>query len=354
MGVRRFLRSLLGTVFVLAGLGLVLGKLWLDAGGPYIEALPLYPYCAEAEAALAAGRHLDAIELAEAGGCEAVLAQANAAWNSVGAVFSRCVGGVWTGRADDGVGLGCAVASDLVVFGDVRDLTRQGIAWFRGEDTDEVIVALSAAGIALTLTPQLGAGTSLLKAARRAGTLADGLARTVVRLARERAWRPLAGFLTDAGRISLKVGPAKATRALQYIDDPADLSAVARFVEAAPNPLLGLRWGGKTVARLGDEALYVEALRHGPPGLRLALQRGGRALLARQPLIIAAAKTVYKSPEAVAAATAAIVAFVVRWMRWPLTLGVALVLLLLGFSSILLGRRRPRPRWDGRAAALRR
>ncbi|HEX7000652.1 MAG TPA: hypothetical protein VF164_03055 [Trueperaceae bacterium] len=349
----RLLRTVLGTVLVLAALGLALGKLWLDAGGPYIESLPLYPYCAEAEAALADGRHLDAIELAEAGGCERVLAAANAEWNSIGAVFSRCVGGVWTGRAEDGVGLGCAVASDLVVFGDVRDLTRQGIAWFRGEDTDEVLVALSTAGIALTLTPQLGAGTSLLKAARRAGTLADGLARAIVRLVRERAWRPLAGFLTDAGRISVKVGPAKATRALQYIDDPADLSTVARFVEDAPNPLLGLKWGGKSAARLGDDALYVEALRRGPDGVQLAIERGGRALLARQPLIITAAKTVYRSPEAVAAAIAAIVAFVVRWMDWPVTLAVAAVLLLFGLLN-LKRRRRPRGRWARPAASLRR
>lgn len=350
----RFVRRVLGTLLVLAALGLLLGKLWLDNGGPYLESLPLYPYCERAQQALVEDHHLDAIELAEAGGCDQVLSDANSEWNSVGAVFSRCVNGVWTGRADDGVGLGCAVASDLVVFGDVRDLTRQGVAWFRGEDTDEVLVALSAAGIALTLTPQVGAGTSLLKAARRAGTLSETLSRSLVRLVRERAWRPLAGFLTDAGRISLKVGPAKATRALQYVDDGEDLATVARFVDSAPNPLLGLRWGGKAAARLGDEALYVEALRHGPEGMQLAVQRGGRALLARQPLVVTAAKTVYKSPEAVAAAIAAIVAFIVRWMDWPVTLGVAGALLLLGLLNLLAGRRRQRRRWAGTPTTVRR
>ena len=339
---------------ILAALGLVLGKGWLDSGGPYIEALPLYPYCERAQQALVDERHLDAIELAEAGGCDEVLSVANAEWNSVGAVFSRCVSGVWTGRADDGVGLGCAVASDLVVFGDVRDLTRQGVAWFRGDDTDEVLVALSAAGIALTLTPQLGAGTSLLKAARRAGTLSETLGKSVVRLARDRAWRPLAGFLTDAGRISLKVGPAKATRALQYVDDAEDLATVARFVDTAPNPLLALRWGGKAATRLGDDALLEQAMRHGPDGMQLAIRRGGRALLARQPLIVTAAKTVYKSPEAVAAAIAALVAFIVRWMNWPVTLGVAGVLVLFGLLNLLLGRGWRRRTLAGRPAAARR
>ncbi len=335
-------------VLVAAALSLVGSKVWLDAGRPYLEELPLYPYCTEAMAALDEGRHLDAIELTEAGDCQATLAEANAEWNSVGAVVSRCVDGVWTGRAEDGVGLSCAVASDLVVFGDVRDLTRQGVAWFRGDDTDEVLIALSAAGIALTFTPQVGAGAGLLKAARRAGTLTEGLARNVVKLVQDRAWRPLAGFFGDAGRISIKVGPARATRALQYVNDADELGTVARFVESAPNPLLGLKWGGKAVTRLGGDDLYVEALRRGPQGLELALARGGRAMLARQPLVVTVAKTVYKSPEAVAAAIRALVGFIVRWLTWPWVGGVAAVLLLLG--ALNLRPRTPRPRGSAHVA----
>src|SRR5690606_41661399 len=111
------------------------------------------------------------IELAEAGGCDEELAAARAEWDRLGAVFQRCVSGVWTGRAEDGVGVACAVASDLVVFGDVRDLTRQAGRWLRGEDADEVLVALSAAGIALTFAPQVGAGNDLLKADRKSTRL---------------------------------------------------------------------------------------------------------------------------------------------------------------------------------------
>src|SRR5690606_29728207 len=94
------LRRVLGAALVLAAVLLVGVKARLDRGGPYLEALPPYPYCADAEAALAAGRHLDAIELAEAGGCEDALTAARAEWNSLAALLERCVGGVWTGRAE--------------------------------------------------------------------------------------------------------------------------------------------------------------------------------------------------------------------------------------------------------------
>lgn len=345
-------RNLLGFVLVLAAAALLLGKAWLHTDGPYLEALPLYPYCSEARAALTEGRAADALELAEAGGCEEELQAARAEWNALAARFARCVDGVWTGRGDDAFGVGCAVASDLVVFGDVRDLTRQGVAWFRGEDTDEVLVALSAAGLALTFTPQIGAGTSLFKAARRAGALSERFAKSVVDLARTRAWRPLGGMLSDAGRISVKLGPGRGARALAYADDADELVGLARFVERAPHPTLALKWGGKSATRLVDDQLYAEALRRGPDGMRLALERGGRALLTRQSLVITAAKSVYRNPEAIAAAAAAMAAFVLRWITWPWVAGIAALLYVVGV--VLMAPRRRAARKAGSRAWLRR
>lgn len=336
--MRRLLFSALGALLVLAALALLLSKAWLERGGPYLEALPPYPYCAEAGEELAAGRTLYAMELAEAGGCDAELAEAEAEWNALSAVFQRCLAGVWLGTGEDAYGVGCAVVSDLVVFGDVRDLTRQGVNWFRGEAVDPFLVGLSAAGIALTFAPQVGAGASLLKGARRAGAVSERLAKTTVELARKRAWGPLAGMLTDAGRISRKLSPAKASRALKYADGADDLAALARFVEVAPNPLLGLRWGGKGAVRLADQGVYTQALLKGPAGVHLALERGGKALLARQPLVIFAAKTLYRNADAVHR----LVPFILRRATWPWVAGAAAGLALLG-ALLMMPVRRRRP-----------
>lgn len=338
----RFLRRLLAVALVLLALGALGFKAWLGVSGPYIEALPEYPFCSEAEDLLAEDRVTDALELATAGGCVSVAERARAAYDSLAATFSRCLDGIWTGRAEDMAGLSCAVASDLVIFGDVRDLTRQGLNWSRGQATDPVLIALSATGVALTLAPQFDAGTTLLKVARRAGTLSERLASSVMSLLRRGAWRPLGSLLTDAGRISVKLGPAKATRALAYADDVEGMTDVARFVEAVDQPLLGLRWGGRSALRLTqDPELYRAALNHGPSGVALAARRGSAALLARKPLILTAAKTVYGNPEALAAAAAALARWLLRVANWT-TVAIAAGVLLLAALFIHPGRRRRR------------
>lgn len=314
----RPLRHLFAGALLAAAVAVLAGKAWLDLGGPYLEALAPYPFCAEAEAAMAEDRLLDALELAEAGGCARTLAEAEARWNAPLATFERCVAGAWTGVGEDAAGIACAVASDLLVFGDVRDLTRQGFAWGRGEAADPLLIGLSTAGIVLTFAPQVGAGNALLKTARRAGSLTRGLGDQLLGLLRRGAWRALADLSTDAARVSTRLGVARGTRALAYADDAAELAALARFVERVPLPLLALRWGGKQALRLADDdALYRAALARGPEGLRLAAERGGRALLARQPLLVTLAKAVVKHPDGLADLLAAWATWLLRWVTWP-------------------------------------
>lgn len=333
----RFVRSLVAGLVILIALSVVGVKAWLELSGPFLEALPYYPFCAEANTALVRDDVAGAIELAEAGECVSVLERASERWDGLAATFERCVAGIWTGEADDGASLACAVASDLVVFGDVRDLTRQGLSWSRGEETDVVLISLSAAGVALALMPQAGAGASLLKVARKAGTLSDRLASAAYALFKRREWRALGGLLGDAGRISVKVGPARATRALAYADSAEDLRDVARFVETASDPLLGLKWGGKRVLRLTDDPeLYAQALARGRPGLLLAAERGGAALLTRKPLVIAAAKVLYRDPAALLAGLGSLAAWLLGWLSWRYALLVASALLLV--AALLLPR----------------
>lgn len=344
----RALRVVLAPLLVLLGVAALLGKVWLTSAGPFVEALEPYPFCAEAERALVEDRVADALELAEVGACAGVAAAARVRWDALEGQVARCWQGVWTGHGEDATGVGCAVASDLLVFGDVRDLTVQAFAWGQGDATDPVLIALSTAGIALTFVPHVGAGNALLKGARRAGALSTGLARSVTTLARQRAWPTLAGLFGDAGRIGTTLGPARAMRALAHADDATEMAMLARFVERAPHPLVGLRLGGKRVASIADDAAYRAGLARGPEGLRLVAERGGAALLARQPLLIWASKSVYKHPEALAAFLAAFASWLLRWATWPLVLAVSGVLIVLGV--VLWPRRRPRRRARARVA----
>lgn len=102
-------------------------------------------------------------------------------------------GQVWDGavfgEGDTAAGFAAAVATDLMVVGDLRDLVRQGMAY---PDYDPVVVALAAVGVGLTAATVTSAGSatpvklgaSVLKLARRSGRLSARLGDELFRLAR--------------------------------------------------------------------------------------------------------------------------------------------------------------------------
>jgi hypothetical protein len=99
----------------------------------------------------------------------------------------QLLGGAVTGEADSPVAFAGALAADLTVIGDVRDLVQQGL---RYPDQDNLTVALAAAGVAMSAALAASGGTtvagkvglSALKAAKRMGRLSLALERQLVRL----------------------------------------------------------------------------------------------------------------------------------------------------------------------------
>ncbi len=63
---------------------------------------------------------------------------------------SRFATGFVTGNADDVASLSGTVAGDLFVFGDIRDVVREGKHLAMGEDTDHLMLGLATAGLAVT------------------------------------------------------------------------------------------------------------------------------------------------------------------------------------------------------------
>jgi hypothetical protein len=96
--------------------------------------------------------------------------------------------GAVTGEANSPTAFAGALAADLTVVGDVRDLAQQAFAY---PEQDNLTVALAATGIALTGATAVTAGTSTagkvgvsaIKAARKLKRLSKGLERQLVRLA---------------------------------------------------------------------------------------------------------------------------------------------------------------------------
>ena len=203
----------------------------------------------------------------------------------------RFATGLVTGNADDVASLSGTVAGDLFVFGDIRDVVREGKHLAMGEDTDRLVLGLAAAGLAVTAATYVSvggaapvrAGLTLVKDARKVGRLGEGLAAWAGRSAREVVDAPMlrnavvsgsvlrpgqtvsaikaafraekAGALVRLGqgvtRVPEKTGPRGAMDTLRIADGPKDVARAVRLAEAQ---------GGKTRAvmkLLGRGALLL-------------------------------------------------------------------------------------------------
>ncbi|HLX16211.1 MAG TPA: hypothetical protein VKS24_13520 [Bradyrhizobium sp.] len=180
--------------------------------------------------------------------------------------------GLATGNVDDAASLTGTVAGDLFFFGDVRDVVRESKHLVMGEDTDRLVLGLATAGLAVTVATYvsvggaapLRAGLTLVKDARKAGRLGEGLTEWAGRSTREMVDTPMlqsaaasgsvmrpgetvsairaafhaekAGALVrlakDVGRVSEKAGARGALDTLRIAEGPEDVARAARLAES--------------------------------------------------------------------------------------------------------------------------
>jgi hypothetical protein len=213
--------------------------------------------------------------------------------NSSAHFAKRFATGLVTGTADDVASLSGTVAGDLFVFGDIRDIVREGKHLAMGEETDRLVLGLATAGLAVTAVTYATAGgaaperagLTLVKDARKVGRLGEGLAEWAGRSARDVVDTPVleravasasvtrpgesvsaikaafhvekAGALMrlakDVGRVTERAGTAGALDTLRIAEGPKDVARAARLAKAK---------GGQTRAILklfGRGALLLAA-----------------------------------------------------------------------------------------------
>lgn len=112
--------------------------------------------------------------------------------NSTASVARRFATGLVTGEADDMASLSGTVAGDLFVFGDIRDVVREGKRLAMGENADQLVLGLASVGLVVTAATYVSvggatpvrAGLSMVKDARKVGRLGAGLTEWAGRSAR--------------------------------------------------------------------------------------------------------------------------------------------------------------------------
>ena len=192
--------------------------------------------------------------------------------NSSSHFARRFASGLVTGNADDVASMSGTVAGDLFVFGDIRDVVREGKHLAMGEETDRLVLGLAAAGLAVTAATYVSiggvapvrAGLTLVKDARKVGRLGEGLTEWAGRSARNIVDTPMlqnavetgsvmrpgqtvsaikaafhveqAGALVrlakDVGRVGEKAGMRGALDTLQIAEGPKDVARAARLAKS--------------------------------------------------------------------------------------------------------------------------
>jgi hypothetical protein len=232
--------------------------------------------------------------------------------------------GALTGRGTETASLTGAIVADLFVFGDIRDLVIETGTWLKGGDADAMIVALSAGGILLTVSPSVDLGAAVLKTGRKMGAVSNAMAQAVAEAARKaiktRTVAPVKEITDDVSTLAARARPAGAVSILKHVDDPAMLRRVVKFTEN-PHGLHAMLIDPKTTMRWLNsgwshaEEWVLKAAAKGRAGLDY-LAKNSSIMFRAHPLI-GLAKGLYKG----------------NIPAWLLDLGLRYSLVLLGLAG---------------------
>ena len=170
-------------------------------------------------------------------------------WNRT----KRVASGFVTGDGGSIEELGGSVVSDMVLYGDIRDLIKH--SYFKvtkNEKGDAFIITLSTFGLATEFVDVVDWAPAVLKAFRKAGALSAKM----VGLLSDGMKRCMKARKIDSGFMSLfsgiktmtdSLGFARARRLMCHADDAADVATLAKAAKIAPDEAyLLVKYSGKS------------------------------------------------------------------------------------------------------------
>ena len=224
--------------------------------------------------------------------------------SAIGRLFS--VGrGFITGNVDGIESFGGAVVSDIILYGDLRDIAKE---LFINEQTDPFILLLSTAGTATTLFPPADGTLSLIKIAKKTNSLAKPLQKNLesaITLAlKSRSKSSAAEALKAISPISDLSKRTKTwtgfSSVLKFAESPREVSAICSLLDKSPVNAAKLEQilfiSGKNSKRAFE--IVVDNSQKGMDYLYGILRKGPQAMkfAARHPALISrSAKNAYKA-----------------------------------------------------------
>lgn len=197
------------------------------------------------------------------------------------------IGGFFSGKGESGTAIAGAVTSDFTLYGDLRDIYREGSHYLANESYDRFILAISMVGVALSATTVITLGSSgalkgaasVLKLAKREKYLTKGFSRVLEQrlaksvdtkalksihfrsideikkssrvIAKSVHLKPLKPLLKDIHTIQKNSSVADSLKLLKYVDNTKELKAVAKLTKRYKGATVGIfKLLGKRAIRL--------------------------------------------------------------------------------------------------------
>ena len=185
---------------------------------------------------------------------------------------------------------GAAVISDMLMYGDIRDLVVQGYYKVTGRETDPCVAAFAAAGLATEVFDAVDWLPSVFKALRRAGVVSDKLARGILHIFRSAADKTgqALRLCRDMSDIYRKGGFLRTKTVFKNLENADDIAVAARVMRKSPSTAhLVSRAAGKNSAEVFRK---LAAGKHSPSFLRKLLCKGPHGVT----LLLRAAKSFEK------------------------------------------------------------
>jgi len=241
---------------LLIGVLLILAALWLLLGGratsdiSVLDRLPDHDYIAEINDLMKQQRWGEAKTL-----CEDVIALDLPCANAAKAlkekseteskkIFNRLykVGkGFITGDPDKSLEeLGGSVASDMFMYGDIRDLAKQGYYKITGKETDAVVAALAALGLATEFFDVADWAPAALKAFRKIGAITDSMGKYIIKLSADivktkKINSSCKTFFKNLNALLNKAGFIRSGSIVKHAKNADDIALLAKNVKQSPH-----------------------------------------------------------------------------------------------------------------------
>ena len=180
---------------------------------------------------------------------------------------------------------GAAIISDMLMYGDVRDLIVQGYNKATGRETDICVAAFAAAGLASEVFDAVDWLPALFKALRKAGAVSDKMAKSIIFVFRKTSvWSGASLKLCrDMKDIYLRSGFWRTKNIFRHLTHAEDIAGVCRLVKKSPSAahLVAQAAGKRTadvfrklIAEKRSPAFVKKLLTKGPNGVTIVLRVG--------------------------------------------------------------------------------